>query len=158
VLSARVQGYRLCCVWGGRHQIVLAFSVARGENKELDGVTRRRKEISMHQNGGVVARRRRLSRCKNVLWSVLEEKRENEWNKRFKTCQIIVSATVYNIFTARRQFFLWIIREGERQRGDEEVFQHDRKSKVIQDSWTVCSAASKKTVNSGENENFDKTA
>jgi len=64
---------------------------------------------------------------------------------------------VYTIFIARRPIFLWIIREGERQRGDE-IFQHDRKSKVIQDSWTVCSAASKKTAISGENENCDKTA
>ena len=61
------------------------------------------------------------------------------------------------IFLPPGDRFLWIIREGELQRGDEEVFQHGWKSKVILTSWRVCSAASKKTAISGENENFDKT-
>jgi hypothetical protein len=63
--SALGTGFKVtgCVVCGAAcHQIVLTFSVARGENKEHDGVARRRtKEFSMHQNGGVVARRRRLS-------------------------------------------------------------------------------------------------
>ena len=61
VLLARVQGYQLCCVWGTHHQIMLAFSVARNEEQRtLRHHKKKEKEFCTHQNGGGVARCRRL--------------------------------------------------------------------------------------------------